>query len=188
MYDHRAVISTELEEDESLLWSAQPRQGIFLRASDKGLIPFSLLWGGFALFWEYEVISTGAPFLFALFGIPFVVAGLYLMVGRFYYDARLRERTFYGITDRRVIILSGIRSKQSKSFVISEIADMNMIENPDGSGVIALGSEDINKAQQVELVWPGQTETKPLLSNIQDVRKPFEIIEQLRQRAAATIN
>ena len=42
MYDHRAVISAELEEDEPLLWSAQPRQGIFLRTSDKGLIPFML--------------------------------------------------------------------------------------------------------------------------------------------------
>ncbi len=181
MFDHRTVISTELEEDESLLWSAQPRQGIFLRASDKGLIPFSLLWGGFALFWEYEAISNNAPFLFVLFGLPFVIAGLYLMVGRFYYDARLREKTFYGITNRRVIILSGIRKKQSKSIAFEDIADMSMVENPDGSGVIALGPEDINKAQQLDLIWPGQTETKPLLSNIQDVHKPFEIIQRLRK-------
>ena len=69
MYDQKAVISAELEEGEMLLWSAQPRQGLLLHAADKSLIPFSLIWGGFALFWEYEVISTGAPFLFVLFGI-----------------------------------------------------------------------------------------------------------------------
>jgi hypothetical protein len=181
MFDHKAVISAELEEGETLLWSAQPRQDIFLRAVDKGMIPFSILWGGFALFWEYEVISTGAPFLFALFGIPFVVAGLYLMAGRFYYDARFREKTFYGITNRRVIILSGIRSKQSKSVVIREIADMNMIENPDGSGVIALDSQDMKNVSRDELIWPVQTEIKPRLSDLRDVRKPFEIIQKLRR-------
>jgi len=181
MFDHQAIVSAELEAGESLLWSAQPRQGIFLRTSDKGLIPFSLLWGGFALFWEYQAISNDAPFLFVLFGLPFVIAGLYLMIGRFYYDAALRQKTFYGITNRRVIILSGIRKKQSKSIAIEEIADLNMVENADGSGVIALGPEDVNQAQQVEMLWPGQTETKPLLSNIQDVRKPFEIIQRLRK-------
>lgn len=184
MFDHGMIVSTELEEGESLLWSAQPRQGVFLRASDKGMIPFSLIWGGFALFWEYEVISTGAPFLFALFGLPFVVAGIYLMIGRFFYDAALRQRTFYGITDRRVIILSGIRSKQSRYTDISEITDIGLLESPDGSGAILLSSEDIENVLKTEMMWPGQNEIKPLLSNLQDVRKPFEIIQKLRKECA----
>jgi hypothetical protein len=186
MFDHRAVVSAELEEGESLLWSAQPRQGVCLRVSDKGMIPFSLIWGGFALFWEYEAISTGAPFLFVLFGLPFVVAGLYLMVGRFFYDAKLRQKTFYGITNRRVIIFSGIRSKQSRYTDIAEITDIGLFESPDGSGAILLSSGDIENALKSEMMWPGQTETKPLLSNLQDVRKPFEIIQKLRKEIEIT--
>lgn len=63
----RDEISAELGVGEQILWQGQPRQGMFLRAADFFMIPFSLLWGGFAFFWEYSVISKGAPLFFCLF-------------------------------------------------------------------------------------------------------------------------
>jgi hypothetical protein len=40
-----------------------------------------------------------------LWGVPFVVIGQYMIWGRFLYDAWLKPRTYYGITNRRVLIL-----------------------------------------------------------------------------------
>lgn len=77
----RQVISAELSSKEKLLWSGQPPAGVRLTSADWRLIPFSILWGGFAIAWETVVIVKSAPLFFRLWGIPFVAMGLYFMFG-----------------------------------------------------------------------------------------------------------
>ena len=68
-------IESLLGKDERLLWSGKPASGVMFHLSDIYLIPFSLLWGGFAIFWESAALTTSAPLLFKLWGIPFVLVG-----------------------------------------------------------------------------------------------------------------
>ncbi len=80
---------------------------IFSKA-DLYLVPFSLFWGGFAIFWEIGVTtSSGAAPIGGLFGIPFVLIGLYLIVGRFFYKRWDRKRTTYAVTDTRALAIRG---------------------------------------------------------------------------------
>jgi hypothetical protein len=88
------------------------------------MIPFSLLWGGFAIFWESGVLgfwghgSKGAPLFFALWGVPFVVIGQYLIWGRFVYDGWLKRRTYYGFTNRRLVVVQeGTRQKTCSMYL-----------------------------------------------------------------------
>jgi len=67
MADPSSVAREQLGPDEHLLWSGQPKTGVRLRPADLLMVPFS-------------------PF-FMLWGIPFVLTGLYLIVGRFFWDA-----------------------------------------------------------------------------------------------------
>src|SRR5580692_6078756 len=84
-------IQIELLAGESLLWCGQPLPRVLFHMQDIFAVPFSLLWGGFAILWEWGVTghfggnshAHPAPFFFALWGIPFVVIGQYMIWGRF---------------------------------------------------------------------------------------------------------
>jgi len=98
-----------LQPDERVVWTGRPTQGVWLSGRDVFLIPFSLLWGGFAIFWETTVLITAARSLvvlpMALFGGAFVVVGCYMIFGRFFVDAWARSRMVYALTDRRALII-----------------------------------------------------------------------------------
>ncbi len=150
----------ELREREQLLWYGRPKQGIRLRAIDALLIPFSLMWCGFAIFWEVTALTMGAPFFFALWGIPFVLVGLYFVFGRFLVEAKGREKTYYGVTDERIIIVSGLFSRKVKSLNLRTLSDVSLTEKADGSGTITFGPTRWPRGSRVR---PGPAQASTVL-------------------------
>ena len=109
----RQILASDVERGERLLWAGRPAQGLRLRAADAFMIPFSIMWGGFAIVWEAGALGFGAlvgnqvhgaGWFLALWGVPFVAIGLYLMVGRFFWDSYERARTAYGVTESGILI------------------------------------------------------------------------------------
>src|SRR5579872_5880830 len=91
-----SAVQPDLTSGENILWAGQPKAGVIFHRQDLFLIPFSLFWGGFAIFWEFLASGFGgsksgasAPSLFLIWGIPLVVIGQYLIWGRFLYVAWL---------------------------------------------------------------------------------------------------
>jgi hypothetical protein len=148
-------VSRRLESGESLLWTGAPRRGLLLRPADAFLIPFSLVWCGFAIFWEASALEINGPPFFAVFGLPFVLVGLYLVVGRFFADARRRARTCYGLTDRRVIIVSGLLSRTTNSLLLENLPEVSVNERADGSGTVTFGRPLPFASWTAGLEWPG---------------------------------
>jgi hypothetical protein len=130
----------ELNSGERIIWSGQPQQGFMLRPADALVIPFSFMWAGFAVFWEFGVISSGAPFFFMLWGIPFVLVGLYITIGRFFVDMLQRSRTFYALTTERVIILSGLFTQNVKTIKLQRLPEINLTTRSNGRGTITFGA------------------------------------------------
>jgi hypothetical protein len=184
------LVTRELASDERLIWSGGPEAGIRLRPADALMIPFSLFWGGFAFFWEYSVVhipstatrAGGAPAMFmALWGIPFVVVGLYLIVGRFFADAYLRSRTRYGVTDQRVLIVTKFWNRQVKSVSLRTLGEFSLQERADGSGSITFGSAPpFNLFAQSG--WPGTRQKgAPAFEFVKDVRSVYELIRRSQE-------
>lgn len=190
------VIAQELDAGESLLWSGQPRKGIVFRGSDVFMIPFSIMWGGFAILFAAGVLSParddggGPVFVGVLFAIPFVLVGLYMMFGRFIVDAIQRGHTCYGVTDHRVIIVTGLVDRQGapdvalvtllvatlsprkvKSLDLRTMSDVSMMERSGGSGTITFGPQ--NPYQHLAgMGWPGMGYGFATAS--------FELVEQVK--------
>ena len=194
------MIRRRLERGEQLLWSGRPVQGITLRAQDVFLIPFSLLWGGFAIFWEAIALSIvfvaggdggdggGAPMavaiIFPLFGLPFVLIGLYLIFGRFFVDARRRARTFYGVTDSRIIIVSGLLSQNVKSLNLRTLTDLSMSEKASGVGTITFGPVHPFAAFGGGAWCPGTAWwAPPSFDLVPNVAEVYRIIREAQKRA-----
>lgn len=177
------VIARELEPDEKLLWTGVPRQGVALRPADALLIPFSIMWGGFAFFWEFKALTAvgssgkGAPVFFPLFGLPFVVMGAYIILGRFFVDAKIRAHTFYGVTDHRAIIVSGIWSREVKSLPLRTLSDISITERSDGTGTITLGPAPSFASMTRGTAWPAQhASSPPHFDMIPDAKRVYSLM------------
>ena len=156
-----------------------------LRAGDACMIPFSLFWGGFAIFWEATVIAAGAPLFFLLWGIPFVLVGLYMIVGRFFVDARIRAKTLYGLTDRRVVIISGLFSITTRSLPLRTLHEISVQERRDGSGTVLFGHAQRLAAMFAGMPWPGTGSYQtPAFEHIPHTRRVHDQVLEA-QRAAA---
>lgn len=101
-YEQQNQINHYLTPDEYVLWSGRSGKGNFLTKYDLYMVPFSILWCGFAIVWEASVLTNNAPLLFKLWGIPFVCVGLYIVFGRFFMKSYMRKKTFYVITNQRI--------------------------------------------------------------------------------------
>jgi hypothetical protein len=53
--DSIVAVQPELLSGESIVWAGQPNTRVIFHKQDLYMVPFSLLWGGFAIFWEAGV-------------------------------------------------------------------------------------------------------------------------------------
>ncbi len=135
-----------LQSGESLLWEGQPDPARYSRRGLLFAVPFGCAFTGFALFWVAFTFaltrgnSGGVPVaLFPLFGVPFVLVGLYILVGRLFVAAHQARSTWYAVTDRRVLIVTGRRCALTE-LALTGIPAMQVDEQGDGFGSIAFGA------------------------------------------------
>jgi hypothetical protein len=175
-------ILRQLDSGERVLWSGQPKQGILLRGSDAFVIPFSLLWGGFAFFWEWSVIHSGAPFFFALWGIPFVVMGIYIIAGRFFVEAWQRSKMHYAVTNERVLIVEGLRKTTVRSAQLGGLADVSLSEQANGVGTVSFGPSSVPAMFRSLSSWPGMRERMGLqFEVVPDAKDVFDLIRNAQK-------
>ena len=191
--DPMTALESELGADEQLIWSGQPRRGLCLRASDVVFIPASLLGLVFAVVFSSIVVGAinkggggGVTILFALFALPIVVTAIYLAFGRFVADAVNRAHTFYGVTNERVIIVSGMLIRKTVSLDLRLLSEISVTDNSNGCGTITFGRSNPFNQFFGQASWPGIRRYAPLAFDlIEDAKEVYKVIRQAQQQRTA---
>lgn len=169
-----------LKKGETLEWVGQPRQGIRFRREDWIQIPLTLMFLGAVLYWEsialFYTLADWARFphmqpfylLFSLYGMVFVVIGLYASIGRFLGDAYSRAHTTYGITNRRLVMYrDGFRPK-TQSLDTTSLRNLQLEVRRGGYGTISIRLSS-------------RKTTLPVFEDISGVRAVYNLIQDSRR-------
>jgi hypothetical protein len=193
-WTQRQIFHSELLNEETIQWVGQPDPSIIFTKSDIFLVPFSLIWGGFAIFWEVMALGftsqgakgEGAPLIFPLFGIPFVAIGLYIIFGRFLYKSWRKRRTYYAITDKRILILILGKGRNVQAMFIRDIPTINKSINSRGQGTIVFGNINLQTAMYtntgMDYLGAFAASAVPAFYDIRDANTAYEIVNRLRNQ------
>ncbi len=191
--DPRAAmkLQPEMMSGESVYWAGMPNPKVIFHSDDWLMVPFSLAWGGFAIFWETGALGywgnghrNGSPSWFmAIRGIPFIVIGQYMIWGRFLYDAWLKRRTYYALTNRRVLILQEGRKRKTNSMYLEAIPKIER----EGTtiGTLWFGTKYpviAGRGQRTRSMSRFEVKDVPVFSDIEDVDGVERLVQELREK------
>lgn len=188
----RQRLQTELAAGERILWVGQPDPSILLTRADIFLIPFSVLWGGFTFVFAAVITAgfighpSGDSVFPLLWAIPFLAVGQYMIWGRLVYKRWQKRRTYYAVTNERVLVASGAGNGRLQGAFINQIPVINRTIRKNGVGTVQFGSIPYQTAMYANtgmdfFGWPGNP--VPVFYDITDAQRTYNLVLQLRRDA-----
>jgi len=177
--------STRLLDGERILWTGAPAKGLLLTPRDWLLIPFSLVWGSFVVFWESKVVAQkSVPLFFILWGVPFVLIGIFFIVGRFIADAWLRGRTQYALTNQRILIERSGAFAKFAALYLDRLPDVQLTSGANGRGTLRFGPQAPILGRNGFANWMPALDPVPQFLAVDDAERVFDQIQQaIRKRS-----
>lgn len=118
------------------------------------------------------------PLPFALIPILFAFVAVYILSGRFIFDAVRRANTKYAVTNERALILSGILSQTLNSMPIT--LDLQIAVSGRSRGSIKFGPGFGSWSHSGYNVWQGPSH--PIVfERIAEVRHVYQIVRDVQQ-------
>lgn len=165
---------------ERILWAGRPQQGLMFVKSDLFAIPFVLVWAAIAVgmpLFRGEGLGELRYVLVILFG----GVAAYMLVGRFVHDAWLRARTYYAVTDRRVLIW---REGINASFKALDRAELDVMELKERGtrGTICFGPPIRYRRGRASAL--PSLDARPQFLGIEDARRVFALLQRTKLPSA----
>lgn len=180
----KSKINEFILQDEQLLWTGKPVKKIKLLPAERFNIVFGIFWTAFSAFW-IAMASWGTSQIeggdamtkiFPLFGVPFLLIGLYLVFVAPIRSKNRRKNLEYALTNKRILILYNGKTQNLQSFKYSEIQNVNFGCDELGVGVVtfsSLATTILNKGMNAKTRH--FTNNVYGFYNINDVKKVYKI-------------
>ncbi|PJE81135.1 hypothetical protein COU58_04180 [Candidatus Pacearchaeota archaeon CG10_big_fil_rev_8_21_14_0_10_32_42] len=175
-----------LDKNEKIFWEGKPKFWPFFVTGNIPSFIFGLVWLAFLAPFIFLNSNTGFEFSFGfnLFLLPFLLVGLWMIVGMPVYKLLLYPHLFYSITSKRVIIQKGVIGRDF------EYIDFDQITNAEvnvgfwdkilGNGT---GSIRIFSAGSFNFDRSGKQISKPY--TISNIENPYEIFKLFKKLSHA---
>ncbi len=173
-----------LEPGEQVLWWGRPVISRYVRSGPWTLVAFAVLWLAFSIFWEAGVVASGAPLLVDLWGVPFILIGLYMLFGRYFVLVWRARRTIYAVTDRRILIVGGAFGVKVTEIRLGSLPSVTVDQDLSGVGTITFGTPS-PMAPYRRAGYPGGPDDAPGFVAIDRPSEVARIIDQARMGAMA---
>lgn len=177
-----------LEPGESIIWQGQPLGGIVWANALSPIAFMGAFFTAFSLFWivAAATMTSGQPFpfnLFALFGLPFLAAGLFMLGGHVVLDAYLRSSMWYTLTDRTAFIATNAFGR--KSLETYPLAEMPFLELDDGKPGSIFFSNRVSASTSKSPRAQGSVTPRVGFRHLADARSLYGQMRGLRRDARA---
>jgi hypothetical protein len=151
-----------------------------------GAFVFAIPWTAFAVFWicgasgfKLPDFSRGGFALFPLFGLPFVLVGIGMLLSPLWFY-RKAFKTVYVVTNRRAITFDPGWTLTIRSYTPEQLRNVYRKEKRDGTGSIILGQRvwadsDSNQRQSLDVGF----------MNIRDPKRVERLLKELVAQAPA---
>jgi hypothetical protein len=114
---------------------------------------------------------------FPLFGAAFVLVGLFMVFGRFVFDAYIRSHTAYAVTDRRVLVLRTGAANNLTALRLDQLPDISLSMARSGRGSISFGGSRLPFAMRGFGGWIASLAIQPRFLQIENPKGVFDLIQ-----------
>jgi hypothetical protein len=188
--DVQLSAQSELQGGESLLWSGPANPGRSAMSALPAAL-FGIPFAGFAFFWmstayrgthnlaNHHNALPGAFSVFPLFGLPFLLIGIGLVLSPIFVYLKGRSGV-YAVTNRRVMLITGTTSRSVKSIIPTDIAEVDHRERPDGTGDVLIRTNSVVRTNN------GTTQITVGLYGVPNVKDVAGLVMKLRAQPVAS--
>ena len=178
-YNYEETLVSPLIEGENILWSSKPKKSAFIINKVLVMMPFALIWLLFDSMFIIPIVKSGQIKEMLFFIIPFFAFHLlpvWIWIANCLTASKKWKNTKYYVTDKRIIIQTGIIGANYETIYYKDIKNVNL----------RIGLIDIMLGVGDRYIDTGarrstKNGTRSVKSAILDIENPYEIYPKLQK-------